>query len=335
MKNLILILFFLVSFAFTACNEDFSPKTDLAENYVLYSVIQTVDSNQYDPKQYTVSASIAKTYSIDGYDASSSSIDPVVEGAVVTFQDHGSHILTGEKVKSPAGYKYGDWQYVYSGSDLKVLEQDTITLSAKLPNGKILSAGTKILSGLSLAFSYPVTADFTTQIIRFIWGEALTVSWSSKNTSHLFFPRFWINYTKKENGVEVFHTKDVPMKYLNINGKQEAVYPSYQRDTLCSFDFAAIDTAMAQIAGNDVEKSNYWIKSFSIGVVEFDAPLSNYYSSLYGYTDRFSIVVDESVYTNVTGGIGVVGSSRQTSLLDLPFKNAYIELFGYSYGTGK
>ena len=65
-----------------------------------------------------------------------------------------------------------------------------------------------------------------------------------------------------------------------------------------------------------------------INVLEFDAPLSNYYSSIHGYLDHFSIRIDEDVYTNIKGGIGVFGATRNT-VLPLNFREDYLSIFGY------
>jgi hypothetical protein len=112
------------------------------------------------------------------------------------------------------------------------------------------------------------------------------------------------------------------------NGK--AVYPTYTFGTSCTFDFAAIDSAMAQISAGDSQKKNYGAHSMMFDVLEYDAPLSKYYSSVNGSLDQFSIRIDQPVYSNIGGGIGIFGSYFDNKFtIDMDY--AFVTVFGYRY----
>ena len=61
---------------------------------------------------------------------------------------------------------------------------------------------------------------------------------------------------------------------------------------------------------------------------EYDAPLSNYYSSVNGFLDNFSLRLDEQVFSNITGGFGVFGTYF-TSLYQVEMDSRYVTSYGY------
>jgi hypothetical protein len=65
-------------------------------------------------------------------------------------------------------------------------------------------------------------------------------------------------------------------------------------------------------------------------LTEFDFALSRYYASVNGYLDRYSVWTNESIYSNVSGGIGIFGS-RMDSKYSYPMDRKYVESFGYRY----
>jgi hypothetical protein len=95
------------------------------------------------------------------------------------------------------------------------------------------------------------------------------------------------------------------------------------------YDFEAMDATMRAISEGDPGKSRYRIIGFRWQFQEFDFPLSRYYASVNGYLDAYSVRLDETVFTNITGGIGVFGSLFRYSN-DYPVDPAYAGRFGYT-----
>lgn len=48
-------------------------------------------------------------------------------------------------------------------------------------------------------------------------------------------------------------------------------------------------------------------------MIEMDRALSNYYESIHGSADSYSISLDQPVYSNISGGLGIFGSKRTIS----------------------
>lgn len=67
-------------------------------------------------------------------------------------------------------------------------------------------------------------------------------------------------------------------------------------------------------------------------LVQFDAPLWNYYAVASMYRDRLSVRTDEPDYTNIKDGIGVFGSMTVDSLVwELPEVIPHPEIRGYCF----
>ena len=77
-------------------------------------------------------------------------------------------------------------------------------------------------------------------------------------------------------------------------------------------------------------ESEITVTRIVFGLTEFDFPLSRYYASVNGSLDRYSVRTDESVYSNIDGGIGIFGSTM-SSEYSFPVDKKYVESFGYKY----
>jgi len=324
-KAFIVVLCVFAMLYFGACSEDFSPKTSLADEYVLNCVIETNAENAKN--EYMVSALISHVYDVNGFDPSVNKNDPAIEGAQVYITEMGkTYPLNGGKKYMP-GYKYGDSVYLYTGR-INAYHRDSVSIFAKLKNGKILTAAARIPDDISIKLAYPFDNGFTSQIVRFLYGNGLIFNWDAANSGHLFFPRARISYFKGPiMHPDTFYV-DVPAYYEIKDGKKTPVYPAYQLNMDYNFDFSVIDTTMSLIAASDT-LHEFTFDGITVDVLEMDAALSSYYSSVHGYLDHVTIRLDEDTYTNINGGIGIFGASRSSFSVKLGFAHYYLTMFGY------
>ncbi|MFH0735645.1 MAG: hypothetical protein V1773_14000 [bacterium] len=324
MKNLIypILLSICFSFLLISCEENFSPKTEIVEKQFLYGII-TADDQTNPQKQYVV---LSEIYDVEGYDPSTSQINHNIKDAVVTIKvNNRSSILTPDSITTNDPNK--PKQYIYS-ADMKINSYDSIMISAVLPSGRVLSSRTRVPKYVNLTFSYPFNHGLTTNLNQVIPVYSWTIYWTNPERLHLLFPKLQIQYYQKINGIEVFKTIEVPNKYITRNNKKEPYYITYTRGEEVSYDFEAIDYAMTNLSAGDSAKSNYRIVNLLFQLNEFDAPLSNYYSSTNGYLDAYSVRSDESVYNNVSGGGGVFGSKFINNYIK-DLDGPYVKSFGY------
>ena len=83
-----------------------------------------------------------------------------------------------------------------------------------------------------------------------------------------------------------------------------------------------------EISAGDTAKSYYRLDGVDFSLYQFDDALSKYYSSVHGSLDDYSIRVDQSVYTNISGGLGIFGC-RALTANSWKMNSAYAHSFGY------
>ncbi len=270
-------------------------------------------------------------YDVNGFDPATNTVDPSIAGAEVSFAaNQRSYYLLGVTRANPDASRYQTPQWVYTNTIPYVMPGAAISLTAKLPNGRMLSAQTTVPSGRNLTSNYEFGFGLYPRIERQPGKPNWIISWENYNDIevHLFFPSLTINYYKIVGGGEVAGTVTVPSQYVSSPSGPIPVYPSITTQKQCSFDFAAIDSAMAKISAGDPDKSRYGVHSATFLVLEYDLPLSKYYSSINGSLDQFSVRTDESVYSNINGGIGILGSCL-THWWEFTFEERYVRLYGY------
>ena len=303
-----LLLFFSAAFALItfSCEEDFNPKTDFKEQYVLNCYID-LDYDYY--KATFIYANVTKIYDVDGLDPSKYKLNPFIPGAQIYLSYRGDTYLlkqdtNGVIAKRPPPIPF--YKFYYSAKLKNIYPNYPVSISAKMPDGKVLTAKAQLLEGLQLGFSYNFFRGFTTKINRFLFGNSFTIDWGRVD-GRLFFPRMQIPYQTIDGGYNWYY-EDVPYTYVNKNGEWQPVYPSYTSTDSISYDFSAIDSTMSKVAHLKNFKNFLGNIIFQLG--ELDSPLSKYYESIHGNIDSYSISLDQFTYSNISGGLGIFGSRR-------------------------
>lgn len=328
-RVLILFLFvFACSFLFISCEENFSPKETFTERNILYCIIE-IDQRliNFSPKVF-----ITKTYDTQGfYPPTDHGLPPSIAGAEVSMKLNNEVFAFEQDTASQNSDDLNAPQIYYSlisknGIPAKPLNE--LSLTAKLPDNTVLSAKTKIPKLLELTYSYDFNSGIHTMMDRWQWGNAWTIYWDVIE-GNLYYPRLTLNYSVIKDSVETYKSVIIPNKYLKSGNSNVANYPGFIGKGEISYDYAAIDSAMANISAGDTSKSDYYISNITLQILEYDASLSNYYTSINGYMDNFSIRLDESVYTNVTGGIGLLATYLKHSTM-FQVNRIYLMKFGYN-----
>ena len=310
------------------CDESFSPKEEFHTQYVLQCFVEATGVQGYP---VTVTALLANTYDVDGVNPATNTSDPAIAGAEVTIAiNQRPYYLVGALRANPDTTRYHTKQWIYTNTIPSIPPQAVVSLTAKLPNGKTLSAQTTVPTFRNLVSNYEFPTGLTSFFNRRPGEPTWVIDWDDGNDVevHLFVPRMTIAYTRGTGAGLIAGTVEVPSQYISTPGGKIPVYPSPSTQEHCSFEFYALDSAMAQISAGDTNKSSYSVYKSTLQVIEYDLPLSKYFSSINGSLDQFSIRTDESVYSNVGGGIGILGSYR-IHWVDYILDQRYVRHFGY------
>jgi hypothetical protein len=326
-RLLIVLAVALVGFG---CDESFSPKQEFQQQYVLQCFVEVQVPNL---APITVTAVLANTYDVNGVDPASNTIDPAIAGAEVALTvNQKPYYMLGAQRSSRDASRYPGKQWYYATSIPTIMPDNVVALTAKLPNGKTLTAQTTLPSSRPFSSNYEFESGLTSPLSLQPGKPNWTISWDNNMDVevHLFVPRLTIAYTKLVGTNEVWGSVIVPSKYVSSQGNMIPVYPSLSSEKQCSFEFAALDSAMASISAGDSAKAQYGLHSARLQVIEYDLPLSKYFSSINGSLDQFSIRTEQSVYSNVGGGIGILGSCL-TQWIEYSFDQRYVQRFGYRF----
>ena len=328
-KSAILLMVSVVLLA-AGCEDSFNPKVPVRDEYVLQCFIEATAGR---PSSRVI-ALLARVYDVNGFDPSVNTTDPSVAGAALTLRLNGPGYLMKDTLRfNRDSVRYGSKQLYYRVNMPLPAPTDPISISARLADGTILSAQTVAPPVRVVTASFDFPHGITTKM-NFPPGTppSLTLSWEGDAAiePHLFFPQLLISYSKVEDSVEVLGTMAVPLRYVAGPNGPTAFFPSYTMENSLTIDFAAIDSAMASISAGDPQKSRYGVHTALFNLLEYDTPLSKYYSSVHGSLDQFSIRVDQPVYSNVGGGIGIFGTYF-INRTQFDFDYAYVRSFGYGY----
>lgn len=320
MKNLLPLFALLLSIGMYSCSEDFSPKTESEERYALNCLIQIRGSS--------VSAMVQRTYDVAGFDPAQNTVDPVIDNAVIEFGINDDR-YTMEKRTAPRvdSTRYqGAFQYYFLDSII-VRSLDTVYITATLPNGKTLSASTRMPLEIAPLFThqeFTTEPDYNTLIAG---GDSWGGIWESYSTD-MYVAQCMLFYYREEGGFWQYDSIEVPISFADANTLTQPVYPTVTKSPAVFYSFEGIDWAMRKLSEGDPEKSRYHITMAELRIMVMDEHLGRYYSSIHGYFDPLSVRLDLRIYSNVSSGFGVFGGYQYYKKV-FPVNEAFLYSYGY------
>ncbi len=309
-----MIFIVVISLLNLSCDEEFAPKLPFEEKYFVYTSLKG-DST----KQIIV---VAKSYDVSGFNPQNNTTSPEIAGCFVEVTRAGvKYIFRDTIIDRPDTSRYGKKMPAYVSTELIPRENEILDLNVALPNGKVLTAKTAVPPQVFIEKSvFAIGYDRVTSL-----SQRYALQWRTQ-AIYLYVPKLEIFYTR-DDMPGIFRI-EVPTDYLTINKKQQIVYPQPNSNSWISFDYRAIDSTMAKISEGYDYKAMFRILRAEVRLLIYDTNLAKYYSSVNGYLDAYSVRLDENVFTNVNGGLGVFGTymmTKESLLFDLD----YVDSFGY------
>jgi hypothetical protein len=305
------------------CSEEFSPKGGFDDKAFLYSVINVTDLGTT-----SVEAVLLHSYDVAGFDPMTNHTDPVIRGAQVSvWVNNLEYQMTERRTGRLDTTRYHGPQWYYGTSTIMVLPGSSVRMTARLLDGRVLTAETQapVHKPIETTPAFGQRGFNTNRNL----GREFVIDWGAvREAEHLFLPSLSILYKLTDDTLGRIRSAPVPTLIIERGGTQVPLYPQLSSATSCTFNFDAIDAAMAGISAGDSQKNRYKIIQFTFSLHEYDFPFSRYYSSVNGSLDQYSVRLDESVYSNIQGGIGVLGSTYQ-STMSYEVQPRFAEQFGY------
>lgn len=316
MRKILLLIFAAAgSFYFSACEEDLNINGDFRQKFVLNSILKGDTNFQI--------VNLSKSFEIHGFDPYSNKDDQSIYGAEVRiWVEDKIYELKDTIIERNDTSIYKFPVHFYYHPNLTFKSDQDISIEAVLPQGKILKSRTRAPSNIDFTVN-------TTRIIPPESGNKVVFEWIPKyeHEDRIYTPRLYLNYYRQENGNLVYYSKNVPMDYIFVNGKEKEYYslPSYNGKLEISMN--TVGHFLSDILEPGTNKSDYKIAGARLDVVIYDKNLTGYYVAT-NFLDDLSIRIDAIDFSNIEGGLGVFGSYVIKSI-DLGFDYQYLKEFGY------
>ncbi len=312
MRKLLLIIIIVL---FTiGCEEDFDPKGEFRQEYVLSSIIRVDTSYQI--------CTLSKSYDVDGYDPYENTTDPTIDEAFVRLWYKDTVFIMRDTVVERTDLsRYSDSiRYFYLDNFQPELNQE-LEIEALLTNGKRLRAFT------TLPNQFIFTAGSDVSIPSTEDEDFISIKWETGSNRMIYNNRLYIYYYENNNKTEV-KRKAVPISFINTEEGEVPYFPIPTRDKAAVYSRSEFDRALKEISEGVESKEQFTIINAYVDILLYDENLSGYYLSTLEGTDGFSVRLDASDFSNVIGGFGVFGSYFRTGKY-MHIDEDYIRSFGY------
>jgi hypothetical protein len=336
MRRTVLLSVILFIVGSNACEENFSPKSDFEKKYAIFCILGISSFQEgFRPAVY-----VSSIYDVDGINPFFNEKDPTISGANVSFYyTRGIEYILQEDTTIYYDYnnpdsiiyvaynKYNNPYIFYTDSTEIPVRLTTLHLDVELPDGIRMHAETKIPRGIFFEYSYDFPHGFTSNIDQWRHGDYWGIYCEPKE-DHLYFISLLLDYIINDGGNLIYKSEEVPMEYVRSHETDVPIYPSEKITGKFEYKFKAVNKFFRSISEGIEDKSSITIYSLKLSVIEFNSDLAKYYSSTNGYMDEFSVRLDENIYNNIEGGIGIFAAYRSNSIIFEVDKD-YIQSFGY------
>ncbi|MBE0642636.1 MAG: DUF4249 family protein [Bacteroidetes bacterium] len=274
-----LLTLLLVLPILTACENDFSPKSDYEERIVVFSVLDRSMSYQV--------VRLERTFDAESTNPSNPIIpDPVTEATVTVASSRKNFAFYDTLFTLSDGSK----KKVWINRELVPTEGTDYTLTVEVPGYKRITAVTQV----------PSRAYVQMQVVN--GGVRVAAVENTAYPASGYYFRMWVVGTKTVDGVDVDVRREVPSRFNAITGEYEFSEPSRDKSvTFSNGNMLRVHTALREddgVTGRDV-----------VGVAySFDQYLYSYYKLARGFDDPVSVRQDRPDISNIQNGVGIFGA---------------------------
>ncbi|MDQ7816854.1 MAG: DUF4249 family protein [Melioribacteraceae bacterium] len=318
MKRGFAFFILLIVFASMSCDDQLNPYGDFKERFVLNCILRGDTTFQV--------ATLTRSYVSTDFDPYSATNDPTVKNSIIRIWNRDKvAVLKDTTIERPAESLYKTPYTVFYSNNFQPEAQSLLEIEAILPNGKRLTSTAKIPADIEIA---DIISD---KVIPPVNKDFLKVQWLSSQKDAVFITRVAIYYFKHEGGVKTRNLAIVPINYVQFNDEWIPNFPKPTSDFSYTVDMSTVNKAMELISNGDSIKERYEILSCIMEVLSLDENLSVYYNSTARSRDIYSVKLDETDFSNISGGYGIFGVYMRDYHV-LRFTHAYIRSFGYTPG---
>lgn len=307
---------------FVACNQPFEPRSPLESKLVVFSVLSTDRVEQY--------VRVEQTYMPTGYDAMAYSIDGFVRNALVTIQGpNGTYTLCDTTIARLDTSRYKMPLGAYYARLLAINYGDSYTVEVKSSGFADVSASVVIPKRPALSM-IPLSIAILQSPGSFQDDDEIAFTVDLGTGSKGWIGRFFICYAVFQNGRWIEDRTPVPISYIFPKVFTTIVYgeltrAGYKNHSAAVYRNDFYRKTLLHIIVDKYPNARIKFRRALFELVQVEESLYNYYLITHANNDRYSVRLDEPMYTNLADGVGVVGAYTLDSLVQ-----AYPDNFTYN-----
>ncbi|MCX6132788.1 MAG: DUF4249 family protein [Ignavibacteriales bacterium] len=298
------------------CNQPFNPRGPLENDAVVFSVLSTDRNLQF--------VRVEHTYMPVGFDALAYTSDNFIPNAIVTIQKGDSnYAMRDTTFARPDTSRYIFPIRAYYARPLEINYGSSYRLSIRAPElGQALSTIRvpdkpflmMIPSSIAVLQS-PGSHEAKDEVI-------FTVDLGSGARG--WIGRFYIYYSVLKNGQWIEERTIIPLSSIFPKVFTSVVYAEmsaagYKNRSAAVYRNDQYQKALLEIAYRKYPNFKITFTRAMFELVQVEENLYNYYEVAHANGDPLSVRLDEPLYTNVVGGVGVFGAYTLDSLVqELP-----------------
>ena len=309
LKPLLIVSFLSV----VGCDQSFDPRPSGSSSPIVYSILSTDKADQV--------VRVLSTYPPSVRTPGSNTVEyPITDAVVVIREGATTYPLLLVVLPRSDSSRYTSPIYAYRSSGLTLQYGATYTLEVLIPSAGLLTGTTTIPSkpGVYMdqrsVLEKPQQYDLTQKML-------MRAEMSGEAEGYLF--RLLVCYDVLEGNNWVRKWTEVPARFRSDpHSIANALYGQVTRVQNQSVANAYTVGVYLQVLDDIYERTKPYKLVFNYAVLQFvqlDKTFYNYYTSVTGFQDPFSIRLDQSNYSNITNGTGIfAGCAVDTVFQILP-----------------
>ena len=311
-SSIIRIMFWALGASFLACNQPFDPRGPLESQFVVFSVLSTDRNVQF--------VRLERTYMPTGFDAQAYTSDNFVPNASVTIQDSSSkYILRDTTFARSDTSRYKFPLRAYFARPLAINYGVTYQLTVRSPQFDEASTSIVVPARPSLSMD-----ALTSEVLKFpsphqdtaLIAFSIDLGAGAKG----WIGRLYVCYKVLKEGGWVEERVEVPVYYIYPTVFNNVAYgrltqAGYKNRSAAVYLNIQYRKTLVQIGYEKYPNSKITFTRAVFELVQVEQNLYNYYEVVHRYNDAYSARLDEPMYTNLIGGVGVVGAYTLDSLV--------------------
>jgi hypothetical protein len=296
----------------SACHHPFDPRGPLDNKMVVFSILSNDRNLQY--------VRVEHTYMPIGFDALSYTADNFVPNAFVTIRSAGSTFLLRDTVVArPDSSRYMFPIRAYYARPLAITYGASYQVS--VASSQLGSTVTSIVVPEKPSLSiFPSSIAVLESPLSHAGEDEIIFTVNLGNGSRGWIGRLYLYYDVLDGGGWREERTPIPIYSIFPKVFSSVVYAEmsvagYKNRSACVYLDTLYRKVIANIAYARYPNSKITFTRVVFELVQVDEGLYNYYEVAHAGGDPLSVRLDEPLYTNLTGGVGVVGVYTLDSLV--------------------